>query len=106
MYYQLENGSIILHIRVKPSSHDAKIVAVEHLCIGSIIKCYLVIQINAPKQQGRANKQLTDFLSKALKLPKSHITLASGSRSVYKRIKLACNASEITGTIQQLLDNA
>ncbi len=48
----------------------------------------LQIKLNAPPVDGKANQELTKFLSKALGLPKSKIQLARGEKSRTKRIAI------------------
>ena len=48
----------------------------------------IVIRIKAPAQEGRANEELIAFLSELLEIPKSHITIAGGHNSPFKRVDL------------------
>lgn len=48
----------------------------------------LKIKIQAPREKGKANKELIDFLAKFLKIPKTKITIKPGTTSSLKTICL------------------
>ena len=48
------------------------------------LKCYL----NSPPEKGRANNELIELFAKALRLPKSAITIVAGEQSRKKRVRI------------------
>lgn len=48
----------------------------------------LTVRIAAPPKDGAANAALVLWLSKALRLPRSHVTLVAGDKARIKRIGL------------------
>lgn len=76
MYKETDNG-IILTFKITPNSSKN-----EFLKCGDGIK----IKITAPPVDGKANKFLTEFLSKTFKVPKTSIKLVRGETSKEKTI--------------------
>ena len=52
----------------------------------------LVVSVNAPPLEGRANRMLTDLLAKTLGLPRSAVRIARGESSRIKQIELPATA--------------
>lgn len=89
MYYRLDKDGIRLYVKVKPNSASDKILDIEEVTAANqACKFYLVVQICAVKHEGQANKRLLAFLAKQLKIPKSKITILTGTKANYKLIKL------------------
>ena len=63
----------------------------------------LKIKLTAPPVEGAANKACLQFLSKALGLPKSSLTIVSGESSRTKRILIRLNPKD-TKSIKQVRD--
>ena len=66
------------------------------------------IFLKSPPVDGKANKELVDFLSKALKIPKNHIDIISGLGSRTKIIEIGGNITldtffDIMGLSRQLV---
>lgn len=60
-----------------------------------VLKCYL----KSPPENGKANKELIQYLAKALKIPQMSVTLVSGATGRTKLVRIN------TGhTYEQLLD--
>ena len=76
----LEN-SFIIDIQVQPNSKRNEIVGYND----NLLK----IKIAAPPVEGKANKVLIDFLSRALALKKSQIKIERGETARRKRVALA-----------------
>jgi len=49
----------------------------------------LVVALNSAPEKGRANDELIDLLARALKLPRSSITLIRGATSRFKTVRIA-----------------
>lgn len=69
---------VLLPIKLVPKSSRNEIVGWE----GEELK----VRINAVPEKGRANAELLKFLSKSLKIPKSHFALIQGETSRHKLI--------------------
>lgn len=72
---------MILTVHVKPNSKETGIV-------GWRDGQTLILKLKSPAKEGRANRELIDFLAKHLKLPKSYITIKRGHSSRVKHIQL------------------
>jgi uncharacterized protein (TIGR00251 family) len=77
---------VILNIKQHPSSKQEKLVYQPDL---------VEIWIKAPAIEGKANKNLIEFLSKTLDIPKSLIKLTRGSQSKFKRVEVDLDESEV-----------
>jgi len=69
---------VIIDLYVQPKSSRTKLAGLH----GGAIK----LKITAPPVDGKANTQVTAFIAKLFKLPKSAVTLISGQQSRRKRI--------------------
>ncbi|MCH8049477.1 YggU family protein [Patescibacteria group bacterium] len=76
---------MILTVEVKPKARKTKIVSWKDA--GTV-----VIAIAAPATEGRANRELLNFLSKRLKIAKSLIEIKRGQGSRVKHISIPDNA--------------
>jgi len=75
----------ILKIKVKPNSHKQNI---QEEPDGS-----LIISLKSPPIDGKANEELIKLLAKKFDIPKSQITIKSGSSSRNKLIDLPLSES-------------
>jgi len=71
-------GGACFGVKVVPGSSRTRIGGV----LGSVLK----IQVAAAPEKGKANKELTGFLSKVLGRPKSAVQVMTGATSVRKEI--------------------
>ena len=72
---------IVLSVKVQPGASREE-------CVGLQAKA-LKIRVTAPPVDSAANKALIKFLSKKIRIPKSHIAITKGGRSCHKQILLA-----------------
>ncbi len=72
--------TIIIKVKIIPNSPKNEIIGY----IGQSIK----IKIKAVPEKGKANKELINFLSKTLNIPKQNIEILHGHTSAQKTIKL------------------
>jgi uncharacterized protein len=77
-------------IKIIPSSGRQAITLKKN----NLLTCYL----KSPPEDGKANKELIQFLAKALKIPQSAVTIVSGAMRRTKLIRIA-----IDHTYEQLL---
>jgi hypothetical protein len=73
-----ENQQTILALYVQPKSSRTRVTGRHD---GS-----LKLTITAPPVEGKANTQITTFLAKLFKIPKSSVTLVSGHQGRHKRV--------------------
>jgi uncharacterized protein (TIGR00251 family) len=91
-----ENRQTILALYVQPKSSRTRITGLHD---GS-----LKLAITAPPVEGKANAQVTTFIAKLFKIPKSAVTLLSGHQGRHKRVAVTgINPAEIRGIIAPFL---
>ena len=73
-----KDGNCIIRCRIQPSASKNK--------IAGIYDNALKITLTAPPVDGKANKMLTQFMAKQLKLPKSKVSVIKGESSRSKTI--------------------
>lgn len=86
MFYEKTKCGYFLRVRLKPNSSLKK--------TGGITEDvkheeYLKVSIISVPEKGKANKELLDFLSKMLDIPKSSIEIVKGQTDQWKKIFLA-----------------
>lgn len=74
---QTEKG-VIISIKLVPNSSQEKVLG--------YTEEYLKVKICAPPVENKANKQLINFLSKLLQVPKTKISFVAGEKSKIKRL--------------------
>jgi uncharacterized protein (TIGR00251 family) len=72
--------SATLSVRVVPRSSKEGVAG----CEGGVVR----IRLNAPPVEGQANDSLVRFLSNALGVPKSRITLVAGEKGRNKLVRV------------------
>ncbi len=78
MWVSRKGSSSVLSIRVQPNSSREG--------LGEIRNDALVIRLNAPAVEGKANDALIRFMSKKLDIPKSRITIVRGEKNRTKSV--------------------
>jgi uncharacterized protein (TIGR00251 family) len=76
-----QSGGVILNLRIVPRASKNEVAGE----MGDALK----IRLQAPPVEGKANKALIDFLSKALDVSRSAVTLVSGETDRNKRVVVA-----------------
>lgn len=91
-----ENQPLILDLYVQPKASRTRVVGLHD---GS-----LKLAITAPPVEGKANAQVTAFIAKLFKIPKSAITLLSGHQGRHKRFAVTgISKEEIERILSPLL---
>ncbi len=72
---------IVLSVKIQPGASCEE-------CVGLQAEV-LKIRVTAPPVDSAANKALIKFLSKKIRIPKSHVTIVKGGTSRHKQILLA-----------------
>ena len=80
MWVSQKGVSVVLSCRVQPNSSKQG--------IGEIKNDALIIRLNAPAVEGKANDALIRFLSKRLGIAKSRISIIQGERNRNKIVSL------------------
>jgi uncharacterized protein len=63
----------------------------------------LIVKINAVAEQGKANQELVEYLSKCLRIAKRDIVIVSGEGSRHKRIQLPASTRD---TLSEIIEKA
>lgn len=72
------NEGVILAVKVTPKCNKSEINGIEN--------DELKVRLAAVPEEGKANNELIRFLSRLLKIPKSHLVIISGEQSRHKRV--------------------
>lgn len=75
------NHPALISLYVQPKSSRIRITGLHDGAIK--------LTITAPPVEGKANSQVTGFLARLFKIPKSAVTVVSGHQSRHKKIALA-----------------
>ncbi|HUB29037.1 MAG TPA: DUF167 domain-containing protein [Terracidiphilus sp.] len=76
-FFRSTSSGVTLAVRAQPGARKTAITGV----YGEGDAAQLKISVHAPPIEGRANEELTVFLARTFKLPKSSIELVSGQSS-------------------------
>ncbi len=76
---------MILRVRATPNASRSGIIGWEDDPLAGRI---LRVRVAAPPVEGKANKELREFLAKTLKLPKSRVLLQKGNSSRFKSFEI------------------
>jgi len=90
-----------LSVRLTPNGGRNAIDGIERDADGA---AYLKARVKAVPEKGRANKALTDLIAKALKLPKSSVTVISGDTARKKILRIDGDPEDLMAKLQILLE--
>jgi len=76
-----------LKVRVIPNARKTQ--------VGGYREDELILRLNAPALEGKANKAAIEFLSKVLDVPRSAVALISGEKSRHKVFEIGLSGDEI-----------
>lgn len=99
MPYRLSPTGLSLFVRVTPNAGRDAIEGVELRDDGSAV---LRLRVKAVPDKGRANAAVIALLAKALGVPKSSITLASGETARQKVLNVAGDADVLVTKLDAL----
>ncbi len=83
MFFEEKDNGYILRVRLTPNSSCCRI---NGLFFDEHNQAYLKINVVSVPENGKANKELIDFLAKMLNIPKSAITIVNGMQNRLKKI--------------------
>jgi uncharacterized protein (TIGR00251 family) len=96
---RLGNDHILLAVRLTPNGGRDAFDGVEVAADGL---AHLKARVTAVPEKGKANKALVALLSKALKVPKSSISVASGETSRQKILRIEGDPEDLQSRIGAL----
>lgn len=98
MFFEKKDNQYLLRVRLTPNSSSCRI---NGIFFDENNQAYLKINVVSIPEKGKANKELIDFLSKTLKMPKSSITIVTGLQD---RLKKVCITGADEKTILKLTE--
>lgn len=100
-FYTLVSDGARIALRVTPNASADRVEGVQSRADGS---CALKVRVCAPPDKGAANSAVIALLAKTLCLPKSALTLSSGSTSRTKVILARGDAEALQAALEGLAD--
>lgn len=97
--WQLTPKGLRLHLRVTPNAGMDRIEGVEQRDDGSAV---LRARVAAVPDKGKANAAVIALLAKALRVPKSDITLVSGDTARQKTLEIAGDGAALLARLAPL----
>ena len=97
--YRLAKDHLLLAVRLTPNGGRDAFDGVEVSADGL---AHLKARVSAVPEKGKANKALIALLSKALKVPKSAISVVSGETSRQKILRIECDPEDLRTRIDAL----
>jgi uncharacterized protein len=99
-FWTVRKGAVLLTVRLTPKASRDGLDGAEALSDGRIV---LKARVRAVPEKGAANSALIKLLAKSLKLPKSAITLESGSTARLKTLRLEGDPAEVADRLAALV---
>lgn len=93
------DGGVLLNVRVTPKGGRDRI---DGLVCDADGREFLGLRVSVPPAGGAANTAVIALLAGALRLPKRHVTLASGATSRVKRLRLDGDPAAISARLDAL----
>ena len=97
--WSAEAGGVALWIRLTPKGGRDSIEGVETLADGRNV---LKARVRAAPEDGRANAALVEMIAKALKAPRSAVTIRSGETSRVKKLFIAGDSAATLDALARL----
>lgn len=98
--YRLGSDGLSLFLRVTPNAGKDAVEGVETRDDGTVV---LRIRVKAVPDKGKANAAVVTLLAKALGVPKTAITLASGDTSRFKTLAIAGAPEVLAARLKAIL---
>lgn len=93
---------IFLYLKVKAGAKKNHISPSPHHLYIVEDKEYLIIHIQSPPIDGKANKMIIAFLSDLLSIPKSQIKIISGLKSSFKALSINSEKNKVSNLQNKL----
>lgn len=101
-FWTVRKGALLLTVRLTPKASRDDLDGVEELSDGRTV---LKARVRAVPEKGAANAALIKLLAKSLKLPKSAISLESGSTARLKTLRLEGDPNDIASRLAALVSS-
>ena len=99
-FYRPGPEGLSLLVRVTPNAGRDSL---EGIGIAGDGRCLLRVRVSAVPDKGKANAAVIALLAKALRVPRSAVTVASGETARSKTIAVAGNAVELARRLEALV---
>ncbi|AFM98559.1 hypothetical protein EHEL_070320 [Encephalitozoon hellem ATCC 50504] len=80
-WYCIQDKKLRLSVWARPNARSTG--------VREVTDTEIVVNINAPPTDNKANKELTGFVSKMLKIPKSSVKILAGATSTHKTVEVS-----------------
>ena len=90
--FSSHKSGVRLSVRLTPKARQA---GVYGLALGADGAAYVKAGVSAPAEDGKANRALIKLLARALNLPASSMTIATGAAARHKSIQIVGDVAEI-----------
>ena len=97
--FNSNKSGVHLSVRLTPKARQAGLHGIAADAKGDT---YLRAGVNAPAEGGKANRALVKLLARALNLPASSMTIATGATARHKSIQIAGDAADIKKRLELL----
>lgn len=98
--YRLADDHLLLAVRLTPNGGRDALEGVEMTADG---QAHLKARVTAVPEKGKANKALVALLSKALKVPKSAVSVVSGETARQKILRIDADPEDLKSKIEALV---
>jgi len=75
-----KSDGLVFPVKVVPGSSRTR--------ISSLLGDSLKVQVGAPPEKGKANKELTRYLAALFKVPKANVTVVAGASNPRKEVQV------------------
>ncbi len=99
-FYEVTQDGVRVRVRVSPG---AKSNTITGLWSGAEGEARLAVKVTAAPEKGKANAAVIGLLSRALGVPKSALTVASGDTSRLKTIHINGDGAAIAAALNALI---
>ena len=98
--YRVAGDHLLLAVRLTPNGGRDALEGVEMTADG---QAHLKARVTAVPEKGKANKALVALLSKALKVPKSAVSVVSGETARQKILRIDADPEDLKSKIEALV---
>ncbi len=99
MPYRPTDDGLELAVKVMPKAGRDAIVGTREDAAG---RRRLVVRVKAAPDKGKANAAVVALLAKALRLPKSAVTITAGETARDKRLRIAATDQDVVARLARL----
>ncbi|UYI27192.1 YggU-like protein NOTE(s): PFAM [Encephalitozoon cuniculi] len=98
-WYHIQDKKLKLTVRAKPNARNTS--------IREVTDTEVVVNVSAPPADNKANKELVEFISKMLKVPKSLIKIVAGTTCAIKTVVIGTwegSAGDLEAAVGEMLE--